>query len=128
MIFICSQVYAYTTNSGRTAGDSDLCYTKYSCRASSQLLTAKSSKTCFRSEVLHAIEPQRDEGSRYLPVGPSLTLEEKKGSSDTTLDSTKVYSSTSGSPLRPRMHASAKRAPAYAMDSVAEPYTTRLKV
>ena len=55
------------------------------------------------------------------PLGPRRTLEEKKGSSETTLDSTKVYSSTSGSPFRPRKHASANSAPAYAMDRVAEP-------
>lgn len=59
------------------------------------------------------------------PLGPRRTLEEKKGSSETTLDSTKVYSSTSGSPLRPRKHASANSAPAYAMDSVAEPYAVK---
>jgi hypothetical protein len=32
-----------------------------------------------------------------------------------------VYSSTSGSPFRPLRQASAKSAPAYAIDSVAEP-------
>lgn len=54
-------------------------------------------------------------------MGPKRTREEKKASSGTTLDSTKVNSSTLGSPLRPLKHASANSAPAYAMDSVAEP-------
>ena len=54
-------------------------------------------------------------------MGPSLTLEEKKGRPGTTVDCTKVYSSTPGSPLSPRRHASANSAPAYAIDSVADP-------
>jgi len=54
------------------------------------------------------------------PLGPSLTFDAKNGSS-VTLDSTKLHSTTFGSPLRPRKQASAKSAPAYAMDSVAEP-------
>ena len=55
------------------------------------------------------------------PVGPSLTLDEKKGRPGTTVDCTNAYSSTFGSPLSPRRHISANRAPAYAMDSVADP-------
>ena len=59
-------------------------------------------------------------------MGPSLTLDEKKGSPGTTLDCTNAYSSTFGSPLSPRRHISANSAPAYAIDSVADPCTFRV--
>ncbi len=59
-------------------------------------------------------------GRDCTPEGPSRTLEAKKGSS-VTCDCTKVGSTTLASPFRPRRHASANSAPAYAIDSVAEP-------
>mmetsp|Transcript_6500 Transcript_6500/g.24528 ORF Transcript_6500/g.24528 Transcript_6500/m.24528 type:complete len:229 (-) Transcript_6500:341-1027(-) len=54
------------------------------------------------------------------PPGPSRTLVAKKGKS-VTVEATYEHSYTSGSPERPRRHASAMRAAAYAMDRVAEP-------
>ena len=54
------------------------------------------------------------------PSRPSVTLEAKNAAS-VILDSTYVHSTMLASPFLARKHASANKAPAYAIESVAEP-------